>query len=169
MLWTTKRKPTQDTYVLVFVGYEYCESGYQVAKWDGENWESDSGDLLTEYVQGWTRIGKFEAQKNEKGLTFKQQLAELVLTDDDELEITNVASVKDWPKIEGESLVLENYEVKRLEDDHLLIWGGGDWQEPHDVTVKQVDGVLTAVSYEPADVSEEEPLDEDEVIQRLRG
>ena len=32
---------------------EYCRSGYQIAFWGGENWETDDGDTITKYVIGW--------------------------------------------------------------------------------------------------------------------
>ena len=35
---------------------EYCPSGYFIAKWDGNMWETDSGDDITEYVVGWLTI-----------------------------------------------------------------------------------------------------------------
>lgn len=31
----------------------YCQSGYQIAIWNGYDWENDMGDTITEYVTGW--------------------------------------------------------------------------------------------------------------------
>jgi hypothetical protein len=35
---------------------DYCFLGYQVAVWDGKDWRTDDGDIITEYVIGWIII-----------------------------------------------------------------------------------------------------------------
>lgn len=167
MVWVTKRKPSHGTFVLVHVP-EYCESGYQIAKWDGESWESDSGDILTDYVKGWRSIEKFKEPRGEDQLTFLQQIAELVLNEDDYIDMEELARIQNWPKFEGEPLSLENYEVKRLDSNQMVVFAGGDWQEPCDITIKQVDGALKVVSYVPGDISETEPFSEEDIIKLLK-
>jgi hypothetical protein len=35
---------------------DYCPSGYFIATWDGDKWETDLGDDITEWVVGWLLI-----------------------------------------------------------------------------------------------------------------
>jgi hypothetical protein len=35
---------------------EYCSYGYQIAKWNGSDWENDMCETITEYVVGWVII-----------------------------------------------------------------------------------------------------------------
>lgn len=68
-----------------------------------------------------------------------------------------IDSVQDWPDItyeeEGETVVepldTENFEIIEIKDDQLVFIAGGDWQDPHAVTVKLVKDKLTAVRCEP--------------------
>ncbi len=68
-------------------------------------------------------------------------------------------NVKNWPDVtytdgnqkRTESLDLENHEILKLTKDKLVFYAGGDWQPPFTVTVKLIDGKLSATECRPYD------------------
>lgn len=50
----TPKKWRGDNYIVKCLNY--CESGIQIAKWDGTHWTNDMGDNITEWVTGWQVI-----------------------------------------------------------------------------------------------------------------
>ena len=53
---------------------------------------------------------------------------------------------------EMEPLDLENWKVTGVGDRYIILQGGGDWQQPHEVRIElQYDDILVAVSCIPCD------------------
>jgi len=58
---------------------------------------------------------------------------------------------------EMEPLDLENWKVTEVGDRHLIIKGGGDWQQPHEVRIElNSDDELEAVSCSATDYGDDE-------------
>ena len=73
--------------------------------------------------------------------------------EDERIELWPITKLRGWPKIEYdfdgnpdnieiEPLDLENWEIVKLEDDEVIVNAGGDWQEPHSVSIKLINGEL---------------------------
>ena len=65
-------------------------------------------------------------------------------------DIPNYLKFSKWPKVmydgSKEDLDMENFSWVSITDDKLIIWCGGDWQEPMKVTIKLIDDKLTVVN-----------------------
>lgn len=65
---------------------------------------------------------------------------------------------------EMEPLDLENWKVTEIEDRHMVIQAGGDWQQPHEVRIElNSDDELVAVSCIPSDFNGPD-LEMDEIL-----
>jgi hypothetical protein len=76
---------------------------------------------------------------------------------------------RDWAELfpeEGEDVDLENFNILSIGDDEIVIVCGGDWQPPTKITLRMVNGELTAAEVEKfADF--EDGLGEDEITAAL--
>lgn len=95
--------------------------------------------------------------------------------DDDRLNLYAIAeSVDDWPKVkdedgELEDLDLENVEIIKIDQDEIIVWGGGDWQSPMKVTIQMVGGRMKVVSAEDGgNYNDHTFLSEDEIEEALK-
>lgn len=73
---------------------------------------------------------------------------------DGELEMHNL-NVENWPNAvtsfedsedDPDPLDLENFGFMEISDDKIIMWAGGDWQEPRKFTIELVDGKPTVTS-----------------------
>lgn len=63
--------------------------------------------------------------------------------------------VEGWPEVpvtdgdpsDMEPLDLENVEVIKMDESELVIWGGGDWQDPRTVTIRMDGDDMRVVSH----------------------
>ncbi len=68
-------------------------------------------------------------------------------------------STKNWPKIEVnedmEYLDLENIKFTEIGDNYLILKGGGDWQDPHEVRIElNSDNELEVIYCKPTNYRE---------------
>jgi len=83
-------------------------------------------------------------------MTIVEKINEICPDGFDSYEFVN--EVKGWPEVpegypddEGsdmEPLDTENFYVKELEDDYIVVVSGGDWQNPLEVKIELVDNCL---------------------------
>lgn len=66
---------------------------------------------------------------------------------------------------EMEPLDLENWKVTEVGDRHLVIKGGGDWQEPHEVKIElNSNDELEVVSFSDTDYGVGDEIDMNELL-----
>ncbi len=39
---------------------DYCQSGFQIATWNGKTWVTDDGSNISKYVKGWVLLEEDE-------------------------------------------------------------------------------------------------------------
>lgn len=165
--WINK-KPTHTNWVIAYVP-SYCESQYQIARFIDGSWESDGGDELTGYVEGWSDFEKFsEGENTSKEITLYTALRELLVVDDVFVEYNKLGSVEGWPEIEGESLDTENCSVVDITRNKIIIFAGGDWQEAQNVRIELIDNKLKVTKFNAASAPET-PMTEDEILEKLEA
>jgi hypothetical protein len=100
-------------------------------------------------------------------MTLKEKLREQLLVNG-EFDIYGI-NIKNWPEDEeNESLDMENYGFIELTEDKLLMWAGGDWQDPKNIEIRLVEGELTAVNTFETDDNDKE-LKQEEFIKLLQS
>lgn len=83
---------------------------------------------------------------------------------DGELEMHNL-NVENWPTTssedsdEPEPLDLENFGFMEIEDDRIVMWAGGDWQESKIFTIELVNGKPTVTNVSELEFDEYVELD----------